>query len=130
MAMHRPFRFGTGAIPAASRADWIAHARKVEALGYASIGMGEHPGFGHLSAIPGMVAIADATSTLRLSCLFANDLTTRFCSPRRPRRSISSPMGAWNSASAAAGSPEITRPAAFRSTRPPSASDAWRRRSP
>jgi alkanesulfonate monooxygenase SsuD/methylene tetrahydromethanopterin reductase-like flavin-dependent oxidoreductase (luciferase family) len=74
MAKPRPFRFGTGAMPAQSREEWVAHARKVEDLGYATIGMGEHPGFGHLSAIAGMVAIADATTRLRLSCLFANDL--------------------------------------------------------
>jgi probable F420-dependent oxidoreductase len=74
MATPKPFRFGAGAVPAQSRAELVDHARKVEDLGYATIGTGEHPGFGHLSPLPAMVAVADATTQLRLSCLFANDL--------------------------------------------------------
>ena len=73
MEARRPFRFGAGAIPAQTHQDWIDHARKVEDLGYSTIGMGEHPSFGHIGAIPGLMSIAEATTTLRLSCLFAND---------------------------------------------------------
>jgi alkanesulfonate monooxygenase SsuD/methylene tetrahydromethanopterin reductase-like flavin-dependent oxidoreductase (luciferase family) len=74
MLTHRPFRFGTGMLPAPSRDAWVAQARKAEDLGYATIGAGGHPGLGaYFSPLPALMAIADATSEVRLSCLFAND---------------------------------------------------------
>jgi probable F420-dependent oxidoreductase len=77
MAPHRPFRFGVGAADAASRAEWVAYARKVEALGYSTLVTGEHLGFlsaGCLGPIAALMAAADATTTLRLgSHVFAND---------------------------------------------------------
>ena len=45
-----------------------------EELGYATIGAGGHPGLGaYFSPLPALMAIADATSQVCLSCLFAND---------------------------------------------------------
>ena len=45
MSTHRPFRFGVGAADALSRAEWVAYARKVEALGYSTLMTGEHLSF-------------------------------------------------------------------------------------
>jgi probable F420-dependent oxidoreductase len=77
MAPHRPFRFGVGATNASSRAEWVAYARKVEALGYSTLVIGEHLSFlsaGSLGPIAALMAAADATTTLRLgSHVFAND---------------------------------------------------------
>ena len=74
MPAHRPFRFGTGIPSVPSREAWVTQARKAEELGYATIGAGGHPGLGqYISPLPAMMAIADATTTVRLGCLFAND---------------------------------------------------------
>jgi probable F420-dependent oxidoreductase len=77
MAAHKPFRFGVGAGPAQSRPEWVAAARKIEALGYSTMVMGEHLGFaevGGMGPIAGLMAAADATTTLRLgSAVFNND---------------------------------------------------------
>jgi probable F420-dependent oxidoreductase len=61
----RPFRFSVAAVPAQSRDEWIAYARKVEALGYSMIVSSDHPAFGGLGPIAAIMAAADATSTLR-----------------------------------------------------------------
>ena len=74
MLTHRPFRFGTGMLPAPSRDAWVAQARKAEELGTPPLASGGHPGLGaYFSPLPALMAIADATSQVRLSCLFAND---------------------------------------------------------
>jgi len=77
MTTHRPFRFGVGATDASSRAEWVAYARKVEALGYSTLMTSEHlslVGAGSLGPIAALMAAADATTTLRLaSHVFAND---------------------------------------------------------
>jgi probable F420-dependent oxidoreductase len=77
MAPHKPFRFGVVAADASSRTEWVAYARKVEALGYSTLVMGEHLSFlsaGSLGPIAALMAAADATTTLRLgSHVFAND---------------------------------------------------------
>jgi probable F420-dependent oxidoreductase len=77
MATHRPFRFGVTAAEVLSRAEWVEYARKVEALGYSTLVMGEHLGFlsaGSLGPFAALMAAADATTTLRLgSHVFAND---------------------------------------------------------
>lgn len=77
MAPHRPFRFGVGPTDASSRAEWVAYARKVEALGYSTLVIGEHLSFlgaGSLGPIAALMAAADATTTLRLgSHVFTND---------------------------------------------------------
>lgn len=74
MTTNRPFRFGAGSIGVQSRAEWLDHARKAEALGYATLWMGEHPGFGGIEPTVALMAAADATTSLRLAChVFAND---------------------------------------------------------
>jgi probable F420-dependent oxidoreductase len=65
---HHPFRFGVQLATAASRADWVEQARRVESLGYSTVTMPDH--FGEqLAPIPALQAIADATSTLRVGAL-------------------------------------------------------------
>jgi probable F420-dependent oxidoreductase len=68
MAEQRAFRFGVVAMQPRSRQEWAEHARKVEALGYATLLMADH--FGDLLApFPALVAAADVTTTLRLGTL-------------------------------------------------------------
>jgi probable F420-dependent oxidoreductase len=68
MAEQRAFRFGVVASAPRARQAWAEHARKTEALGYATLLLADH--FGDLLApIPGLVAAADATTTLRLGTL-------------------------------------------------------------
>jgi len=77
MATRKPFRFGVGATDASSRKEWVAYARKVEALGYSTLVIGEHLSFvsaGSLGPLAALMAAADATTTLRLgSHVFTND---------------------------------------------------------
>ena len=75
MATYRSFRFGVSTIDAQSRHEWVTYARKVEDLGYSTLVMGEHPSLASgLTAAVGLMAAADATSTLRLAThVFAND---------------------------------------------------------
>ena len=74
MAPYKPVRFGVEAGETQSRAAWMAYARKVEDLGYSTLIMGEHPGWGGITPTVGLMAAADATTTLRLgSHVFAND---------------------------------------------------------
>jgi probable F420-dependent oxidoreductase len=73
MANHRPFRFGVAAFGAQSYDEWVALARTAEALGYAIFLMPDHfqP---QLAPLAALMAVADATSTLRIgSLVFAND---------------------------------------------------------
>jgi len=52
----------------------VAHARNVEDLGYSTLWMGEHPGWGGIPPTVGLMAAAAATTTLRLSSqVFSND---------------------------------------------------------
>lgn len=71
--MTRPFRFGvqTGAPP--DRAAWREQARRVEALGYATLLVPDHVGGDDLAPIPAIAAAADATTTLRLGTLVINN---------------------------------------------------------
>jgi probable F420-dependent oxidoreductase len=67
----RAFRFG-GGLPEAQSPEKLAEvARKIEALGYAATGFGDHISFGGFASIPMLVAVANATTTLRLSSIFA-----------------------------------------------------------
>jgi len=69
----RPFRFGINAFGALSRDAWVAMARKVEALGYSTLVLGDHL-FAKMGPVAALVAAAEATTTLRLgSFMFAND---------------------------------------------------------
>jgi probable F420-dependent oxidoreductase len=68
-----PFRFGINVSGAVSRAEWIAKARKAEALGYDTLLMSDHL-HNELAPVAALVAAAETTSTLRLgSFVFGND---------------------------------------------------------
>jgi probable F420-dependent oxidoreductase len=64
----RPFRFGIQAHRAATRAEWVELARRVEDLGYSTLGLPDHFD-DQLAPVPAMQCAADATSTLRLGAL-------------------------------------------------------------
>lgn len=69
----RPFRFSAQVSDAASAREWAETARKVEDLGFSSLGLSDH--FGHqLAPVPAMMAAAAATANLRLGAfVFDND---------------------------------------------------------
>ena len=74
MATVRPFRFGTGMIPVQGGADLANFAQKVEALGYSTLMFGEHLSLGGIGPVASIMAVAAATSNLRVaSAMFAND---------------------------------------------------------
>jgi probable F420-dependent oxidoreductase len=74
MKAHRLFRFGAGEIDIQSSAEWAAYARKVESLGYSTLWIGEHTSQRRIEPALGLLAVANATSTLRLaSHVFTND---------------------------------------------------------
>ena len=73
MNRRRPFRFGVLAFGEPSREAWRDQARRAEALGYATFAIEEHA-HSRLAPIAGMLAAAEATTSLRVgSCVFAND---------------------------------------------------------
>jgi probable F420-dependent oxidoreductase len=75
MTSAKPFRFGTGMIPVQGSADMADHARKVEALGYSTLGVGDHLSLGGIGPLAAMMAFANATSSLRVgSTVLTNDL--------------------------------------------------------
>jgi probable F420-dependent oxidoreductase len=70
----KPFRFGINVRDAASRAEWVDKARKVEDLGYASLTLPDHLS-GMLAPIPAVVSAAEATKRLRVGTnVLNNDL--------------------------------------------------------
>jgi probable F420-dependent oxidoreductase len=74
MTAARPFRFGTAAEGAVSRAAWGALARRAEALGYASFLVPDHYTTEY-PPIAALMAAADAATTIRIgSFMFNNDL--------------------------------------------------------
>lgn len=75
MVQPRPFRFNASIIPVTSRAELVAYARKVEALGYSALCHGDHPAFGGLAPLPAFLIAAEATTALRFaSHALNNDL--------------------------------------------------------
>jgi probable F420-dependent oxidoreductase len=61
-------------IPVQGGADLVSHARKVEALGYSTLATGEHLSLGGIGPVASIMAVAAATSSLRIaSAMFAND---------------------------------------------------------
>lgn len=68
MPAHRPFRFGVQIPNAANREAWVELARKAEGNGFSSFFMPDHFG-DQLAPVPALMAIADATSTLRIGSL-------------------------------------------------------------
>ncbi|MEZ5407867.1 MAG: TIGR03621 family F420-dependent LLM class oxidoreductase [Acidimicrobiales bacterium] len=69
----RPFRFGVQTRIAASRAEWVELARRIEGLGYATITMPDHLDE-QLAPTAALMAAADATERLRIGTLvWCND---------------------------------------------------------
>jgi probable F420-dependent oxidoreductase len=66
--MQRPFRFGVQASTVSSGSEWVALARKVEQLGYATLTMPDHF-TEQLAPVPALMAAADATERLRVGAL-------------------------------------------------------------
>jgi probable F420-dependent oxidoreductase len=64
----RPFRFGIQCRGPADPSGWRALARQVEDLGWSTLTIADHFD-GALAPIPGLMAAADATSTLRLGTM-------------------------------------------------------------
>jgi probable F420-dependent oxidoreductase len=76
--MQRPFRFGIVCEEMTSREAWIAKARRVEELGYATLLLRDHfsagPFGNQLAPISALMAAAMVTNTLRIgSMVFDND---------------------------------------------------------
>ena len=73
MPGQRPFRFGVAAVSARSGREWLEFARRVEALGFATLLAPDHFG-DHLAPISAISFAAAATTRLRVgSFVFAND---------------------------------------------------------
>jgi probable F420-dependent oxidoreductase len=74
MPARRPFRFGAAAYRTDTSAAFAEYARRIEALGYATLGVGDHFVPHWFAVGPALTAIALATTTLRASCtVYAND---------------------------------------------------------
>ena len=73
MVEQKPFRFGVIGISAQSGKDWVAKARRAEALGFSTILVWDHL-TDQLAPLPALLAAANATTILRIStCVLAND---------------------------------------------------------
>ena len=68
----QPFRFGVSARHVQSRAEWMDKARKVEALGYATLTVPDHL-TGLVAPMPALISAAEATKTLRLGTYVLNN---------------------------------------------------------
>ena len=70
----KPFRFGVNVWRAASRAEWVDKARKIEDLGYSTLSVPDHL-TDLFAPIPALVSAAAATRTLRVATnVLNNDL--------------------------------------------------------
>jgi probable F420-dependent oxidoreductase len=69
--MTRPFRFGVNTTGIESRAAWQDRARRLEADGWSTLLVPDH--LGGVSTLAPLVSAADATDTLRLGTLVANN---------------------------------------------------------
>jgi probable F420-dependent oxidoreductase len=65
MMAHHPFRFGVVAAQARSAEEWVAKARRVEALGYATLVIPDNLQY-TLAPLPALAVAATATRTLRV----------------------------------------------------------------
>ena len=68
MAHERAFRFGLQLATATSAKDWAEQAKRAEDLGFSSLLMPDHFG-DQLAPIAGLMAAADATTSLRIGAL-------------------------------------------------------------
>src|SRR5689334_861147 len=74
MVIHHPFRFGVVAAQARSGDEWLAAARRAEALGYSTFLIPDTLGQ-TLAPLPALAAAAAATRTLRVGTfVLANDM--------------------------------------------------------
>lgn len=72
--MHRPFRFGVVSGGLTSPDMWVAQARRIEELGYASLLMPDRPSMGGLALFSALAVAAAATTSLHVgSYVFCND---------------------------------------------------------
>jgi probable F420-dependent oxidoreductase len=70
----KPFRFGVNVWGAGSRAEWVDKARRVEALGYATLSVPDHLAE-FFSPMPALISAAEATTRLRVGTnVLNNDL--------------------------------------------------------
>ncbi len=73
----RPFRFGVNGRSAASGAEWLAKARRLDELGYAVLTMPEHLFVARslelLAPLPALIAAASATPRLRVGTAVLNN---------------------------------------------------------
>lgn len=65
----RPLRFATQSGGAPTAEEWIARAKRIEALGYDTLAMPDHMIGGAWAAMPALAALATATTRLRLGTL-------------------------------------------------------------
>ena len=73
MSTQKPFRFAVSAFKATSKEEWVTKARKIEQLGYSTLVVPDHLPV-PLALVPALLAVAEATSTLRIgSFVFNND---------------------------------------------------------
>jgi probable F420-dependent oxidoreductase len=68
----KPFRFAVNVARAASRAEWVDKARKLEDLGYSVLTMPDHL-VDMLAPIPALVCAAEATRNLRIGTMVLNN---------------------------------------------------------
>lgn len=72
MGSRRPFRFAVNVPRAASRAEWVDKARKLEDLGYSALTMPDHLA-DMLAPMPALISAAEATRTLRVGTMVVNN---------------------------------------------------------
>jgi probable F420-dependent oxidoreductase len=68
----KPFRFGVNVRAAESRADWAAKARKLESLGYSTLGVPDHLAE-MIAPMPALTAAAAVTERLRVGTMVLNN---------------------------------------------------------
>jgi probable F420-dependent oxidoreductase len=73
MARQRPFRFGGGVVNVHSRAEWLEHARRAEAQGFATFLLADHFDGPWLPPLAALMAAANATTTLRIGTFVLNN---------------------------------------------------------
>lgn len=68
----KPFRFGVNVWHAESRTEWVEKARKIEALGYATLTVPDHL-TDLIAPMPALISAAEATTTLRVGSNVLNN---------------------------------------------------------
>src|SRR5262245_54218863 len=73
MATTRPFRFTAALLAAPSAVAWAESSRRIEALGFDALAVGDHLQPNYLAPTAAMMAAAAATTTLRVTVVYDND---------------------------------------------------------